>query len=234
MANVTLNTKIILRNDTLATWNSTNPVLSKGEVAIVSDQNKLKFGNGIDSFTQLKYSGIELSDIPDATTNQRGLLSAEGFVKLTNIKVGAEVNLIEVIKVNGVAQPIKTGKIVNILVPTKTSDLTNDSNYVSDANYVHTDNNYDASAVAEVAKIANKADASTVYNKSEVDAKLVAAMRWKGSKETVGDLPATDNVTGDVWHVNADGKEYAWNGTIWEPLGWVIDLSPYATLTYLN
>ena len=29
-----------------------------------------------------------------------------------------------------------------IIVPTKTSDLTNDSDFVSDANYVHTDNNY--------------------------------------------------------------------------------------------
>ena len=27
-------------------------------------------------------------------------------------------------------------------VPTKTSDLTNDSDFVSDENYVHTDNNY--------------------------------------------------------------------------------------------
>lgn len=27
-------------------------------------------------------------------------------------------------------------------IPTKTSDLTNDSNFVSDANYVHTDNNF--------------------------------------------------------------------------------------------
>ena len=27
-------------------------------------------------------------------------------------------------------------------VPTKTSDLTNDSNFVSDSSYVHTDNNY--------------------------------------------------------------------------------------------
>ena len=27
-------------------------------------------------------------------------------------------------------------------LPSKTSDLTNDSNYVSDASYVHTDNNY--------------------------------------------------------------------------------------------
>lgn len=31
-------------------------------------------------------------------------------------------------------------------IPSKTSDLSNDSDFVSDANYVHTDNNYDATA----------------------------------------------------------------------------------------
>ena len=31
-------------------------------------------------------------------------------------------------------------------IPSKTSDLTNDSNFVADASYVHTDNNYDATA----------------------------------------------------------------------------------------
>lgn len=35
-----------------------------------------------------------------------------------------------------------SGFITAASVPTKTSDLTNDSNFVSDANYVHTDNNF--------------------------------------------------------------------------------------------
>lgn len=39
----------------------------------------------------------------------------------------------------------------------------------TDANYVHTDNNYDSAAVAEVAKIANKANAADVYTKDEID-----------------------------------------------------------------
>ena len=34
-------------------------------------------------------------------------------------------------------------KNVDIEVPTKTSELINDSNFVVDADYVHTDNNYD-------------------------------------------------------------------------------------------
>ena len=45
-------------------------------------------------------------------------------------------------------------------IPTKTSQLTNDSNFVVDANYVHTDNNY---TTAERNKLAN------TYTKSEVD-----------------------------------------------------------------
>lgn len=48
---------------------------------------------------------------------------------------------INVIKVNGVALPI-VDYTVDIPVPTKTSELDNDSNFVSDAYYHHTDNNF--------------------------------------------------------------------------------------------
>lgn len=48
---------------------------------------------------------------------------------------------IDIIKVNGTTLTI-TDKTVDISVPTLTSELTNDSNFVSDANYVHTDNNF--------------------------------------------------------------------------------------------
>lgn len=48
---------------------------------------------------------------------------------------------IDKIKVNGTEQQI-VNKTVDISVPTKTSDLTNNSNFVSDPNYVHTDNNF--------------------------------------------------------------------------------------------
>lgn len=60
--------------------------------------------------------------------------------KLSGIAEGAQVNVIESIKVNNTAQTV-TGKAVNITVPTSLSDLTNDANYVTDASYVHTDNN---------------------------------------------------------------------------------------------
>ena len=47
-------------------------------------------------------------------------------------------------------------------VPTKTSDLTNDSNFVSDANYVHTDNNYTDSEKSKLAGIAAGAEANVL------------------------------------------------------------------------
>lgn len=47
-------------------------------------------------------------------------------------------------------------------VPTKTSQLANDSNFVSDANYVHTDSNYTAAEKTKLAGIAAGADVSTI------------------------------------------------------------------------
>lgn len=50
--------------------------------------------------------------------------------KLDNIESNAQVNKIESIKVNNVTQTI-TSKSVNINVPTKTSDILNDSGYIT-------------------------------------------------------------------------------------------------------
>ena len=73
-------------------------------------------------------------------------LSANDFTntlksKLDGIAAGAQVNVIEGVNVNGSAVT-PTNKIVNLTIPTKLTDLTNDGNFVTDANYVHTDNNF--------------------------------------------------------------------------------------------
>ena len=76
--------------------------------------------------------------------------------------------------------------------------------------------------------VSGKANSSDVYTKTEIDNKLAGAMNYKGTKAAVAKLPSSGNATGDVWHVTATGGEYAWNGTAWEELGSVIDLSGYA------
>lgn len=54
-------------------------------------------------------------------------------------------------------------KTINIVVPTKTSDITNDSNFPVDANYVHTDNNYTTAEKQQLADVAGRV--STIEGK---------------------------------------------------------------------
>ena len=73
--------------------------------------------------------------------------------------------------------------------------------------------------------------AETYATKSEISAAFI----YKGSKDTYAELPASGNKTGDVWNiVNADpthgvkaGDNVAWDGTTWDVLGGVTDLSAY-------
>lgn len=63
-----------------------------------------------------------------ASASADGLMSSSDFTKLSGIETGAEVNVLESITVNGSILPIAS-KNVSLNVPTKTSDITNDSDY---------------------------------------------------------------------------------------------------------
>ena len=88
----------------------------------------------------------------------------------------------------------------------------------------------------------NSSAASTLssaksYTDTQINTKLSSALKYKGSKDTYADLPKTGNQVGDVWNVVAAygnahaGTNWAWNGTIWDPLGGTIDLTNYVTTT---
>ena len=66
------------------------------------------------------------------------------------------------------------------------------------------------------------------YTKAEVDAKTTSAMHYKGTVATVADLPASATI-GDVYNVTATGDNYAWDGTAWDKLSGVVDLTAYRT-----
>ena len=65
------------------------------------------------------------------------------------------------------------------------------------------------------------------YTKTEVDGLVSGVLHYKGTKATVSVLPSSGNTTGDVWHITADGSEYAWDGSTWQELGTATDLSGY-------
>lgn len=229
--------------------------------------------------------------------NGKGLSSndytSDEKTKLSGIAAGAQVNVLEGIQKNGATVSI-TNKIANITVPTKTSDITNDSGFITSAavptatsttpkmdgtaavgtettyakgDHVHphdttkvdkvdgkglSTNDYTTAEQTKLAGIAAGAEVNVVtnalssgsgadetvtiskgsanyvmYSKSAIDQKLVGAMNYKGTKATTSALPSTGNVQGDVWHVTADGSEWAWNGNAWEELGTAVDLSGY-------
>lgn len=63
----------------------------------------------------------------------------------------------------------------------------------------------------------------------EIVSSIGPVLKYKGSVATYADLPSTGNDVGDVWNVLADGANYAWDGTAWDNLSGVVDLSAYRT-----
>ena len=57
------------------------------------------------------------------------------------------------------------------------------------------------------------------------------AFRFIGEVESFDKLP-TNAINGDIYQVG--DKEYVWNGSEWVELGFNIDLSPYAQITYVD
>ena len=113
--------------------------------------NKFLDSNGVLYLWQkIKAAFASASDMTQAQSDIQALQN-----------VGAQANVIETVKRNGTALTV-TNKAVDVSVPTKTSDLTNDSHYVADADYVHTDSNFTASEKTKLAGIAAGANKTTV------------------------------------------------------------------------
>lgn len=56
-------------------------------------------------------------------------------------------------------------------------------------------------------------------SKDYVDRSIISVYKYKGSVATPAQLPTTGLTVGDVYDVQEDGQNYAWNGTSWDSLG---------------
>ncbi len=119
------------------------------------------------------------------------------------VTTGGEPNVIETVKRNGTALPV-SGKAVDVTVPTKVSELTNDSGY----------------------QTADQVQAA-------IGSAVASAYRYKGSVAAYAGLPA-DPEAGDVYDVQETGMNYAWNGAAWDALGQIIDTSSLWTTSNLT
>lgn len=152
-------------------------------------------------------------DEQDAAT----LVAAQSYTD-ARCEDGAEVNTISTISVNSVDVPPDENKNVEITVPTKTSELDNDSNFIADADYTHTDNNYDDAAAAKLAGIATGAQVN-VIEKITVD-----SIEQTITNKTVNITTIKGDDGDDAYEVAAaegfEGSRAEWlaslKGTLWK------------------
>lgn len=108
---------------------------------------------------------------------------------------GGEPNIIETVKVNGAIQTV-TNKAVDIIVPTKISELTNDDNTVKDASYIHTDNNYTTTEKNKLAGLENYDDTeikNQIAQAGKIDTITVNGTAQTVTNKTVALIIPTNN-----------------------------------------
>lgn len=143
MANKTLLAQIKQRSDTAANWTAKNPIISDGELIIVTTnagEKRFKVGDGEKTFTQLPYADENiLSKIKNYTAGDGISISDTGVISSTGGGSGSDVFVIEFTYDNGnitgasktfeeTKQAIESNKIVaisNII-----SDTNNELNFV--------------------------------------------------------------------------------------------------------
>lgn len=169
--------------------------------------------------------GLSTNDLTDALVAEINKVASLESTVQGIVSTGGEANVIEGVTVNGTDAAITAKKAV-ITVPTKVSDLTNDSGFLT------------------AADIAGKADAATVYTKTETDSAISTALAGiaKPDLVVVTTLPETGEAGKFYLVPNAAGSgqnahdEFIWvnKGTsespeyAWELLGTMaVDLAGY-------
>ena len=189
------------------------------------DQNGLLY-----LWQRLKSIFATQTDLSATNTNLTSLQNqVDGLVQ-----EGGEPNIIESVQVNGAALPI-SDKTVNVPVPTNNNQLTNGAGYQTAANVAAAITSYGYATTTQLTNgLAGKQNTLTfdtpptegssnpvtsggIY--SAFATAVTGTYKYKGSVATVSDLPSSGNTTGDVYNVQADGMNYAWNGTAWDALG---------------
>ena len=80
-----------------------------------------------------------------------------------------------------------------------------------------------ANLVTKVSELTNDSNFQTLAQvTAAINTAVAATLKWQGAVATVEDLPAT-STKGYVYHVNANGGEYAWDGSQWVELGSVVE-----------
>lgn len=170
--------------------------------------------------------GLSQNDLTDTLKQQYD--AAYTHSQSAHAPSDAEKNVIVSVKVNGVAQSVDGERAVDLTVPTKTSDLTNDSGFQTNT---------------EVSEAITSA-LGNYYNKGETDSAIAAAVSAAShlKRQIVESLPEADQDENTIYMLKkeaAEGQdlytEYMWINGAWEIIGdTTVDLSNYVTTDAMN
>lgn len=74
----TMNVRFQQKFDTAANWAESTVILLAGEIAVESDTNKFKFGDGAHAFKDLPYAGIDQAQLDAIEDNYYRVVPNEG------------------------------------------------------------------------------------------------------------------------------------------------------------
>lgn len=220
MASNVLNTRIVICNDTTAAWGTSEKVLLKGEMAIEFPESgapKFKFGDGTNTFANLPYSAMTPDEVSAAiksavdaakhSHSNKSILDAITASFTTQLKANydkaythsnaahapsnAQANVIEGVSVNG-TKLTPNSKVVDVTVPTKVSQLQNDTGFITS----YKDTKYTLGAPSSAAN-GNATIDITDSDKNKQSLKISGAGATKVTTDASGNIviTSTDNNT---------------------------------------
>ena len=212
---------------TITTQDTTysNATASTAGLIKVSSVNSSAVTVNSESTTSGRYYPIELNNDGKAIVN----VPWKNDNTTYTISVASGGNVITLTPSSGTAQSITIDNVANASSATKATQ--------DGSGNVITDTYLTKSSASST--YLTKTDASSTYaTKDELSAAVSSAMHYKGSVASYSNLP-TSPTLGDLYNVTDTGKNYAWNGTEWDELSGVMDLSDYltksdASSTYLS
>lgn len=196
---------------TVATTGDYDDLTNKPTIPTVNDATLTiqKNGNTVETFTANsntnKTANITVPTKTSELNNDSGFITTDedttyslsetdGVVTLTGSDGSTStVNTVTDVEVNG--SSVVTDGVASVTVPTATSDLTNDSNFVSDASYVHTDNNFTNADATKLSGIEAGAEVNVQANWTQADNTADDYIKNKPSLATVATSGDYDDLT---------------------------------------
>lgn len=195
MAEKTLSVRIQQKSDTALNWLNNNPILLLGEFGVETDTQKMKVGNGVNTWTELPYiiSDVDLPIVIEGAHSFKGHIEFQKGINVMNpitLFGNYSISLVNGLSFSGTEIDLGDNKVSLIVraidrptfndgkkldkfafisdipaVPTKTSELENDRNFAT-TNQIPTNNNQLTNGAGYITKSSLPTKTSQLTNDS--------------------------------------------------------------------